>query len=121
MKLKLDENIPTGVAAILRGLGHDADTVVDEGLKGRSDPDIRAAAVAEQRFVITQDLGFGDIRLLTASTSPGVLLVRLRNPGRQKLTDRIHSLFETEDVEDVEAWKGCLVVATERKLRVRRR
>jgi hypothetical protein len=33
------------------------------------------------------------------------------------LAERIQSLFVTEDVS---TWSGCLVVATERKIRVRR-
>ena len=37
MRLKLDENIPTSAAARLRDLGHDTDTVHDEGLVGRDD------------------------------------------------------------------------------------
>ena len=42
---------------------------------------------------------------------------RLRVPGRTALFDRVLSLFRTEDVA---SWTGGLVIATERKLRVRR-
>lgn len=31
MKIKLDENLPSGLAKILAQLGHDADTITDEG------------------------------------------------------------------------------------------
>ncbi|HTE69448.1 MAG TPA: DUF5615 family PIN-like protein [Actinomycetes bacterium] len=34
MKLKLDENLPASAAESLRTLGHDVDTVADEGLAG---------------------------------------------------------------------------------------
>jgi len=34
VKFKLDENLPTELAADLRTLGHDAETVLDEGLRG---------------------------------------------------------------------------------------
>ena len=37
MKIKLDENLPIRAAQRLRGLGHDVDTVLEEGLGGRSD------------------------------------------------------------------------------------
>jgi hypothetical protein len=47
----------------------------------------------------------------------GLLLVRLRVPSRTALFDRVHLLLQTEDVS---TWRGCLVVATDRKLRVRR-
>lgn len=58
MKIKLDENLPARLADLLKSWGHDADTVADEGLKGRPDPDIWAAARKENRFLITQDLDF---------------------------------------------------------------
>lgn len=38
MKFKIDENLPSELAADLRHLGHEADTVFDEGLLGAKDP-----------------------------------------------------------------------------------
>ncbi|MBM3275598.1 MAG: DUF5615 family PIN-like protein [Candidatus Sericytochromatia bacterium] len=35
-----DENMPLPLAMALRSLGHDVDTVPDEGLAGRDDPRI---------------------------------------------------------------------------------
>jgi hypothetical protein len=37
MRIKLDENIPHRVAELLRGMGHDVDTVLGEDLKGKPD------------------------------------------------------------------------------------
>ena len=34
MKFKIDENLPAEICADLHGLGHDAETVPDEGLSG---------------------------------------------------------------------------------------
>ena len=34
MKIKLDENLPSRVASLLNGMGHDVHTVFDEGLAG---------------------------------------------------------------------------------------
>jgi len=117
MKIKLDENLPTALAEELRKLGYDTHTVPEEGLAGYVDPDIWAAAQNEGRFLVTQDLDFSDIRQFTPGTHAGILLVRLRNPGRVALTQTIRHIFATEDVAD---WDGCFVVATERKLRVHR-
>ena len=44
MKIKLDENLPATLVGILALLGHDADTVVDEGLKGEPDEVVWPAA-----------------------------------------------------------------------------
>ena len=117
MKIKLDENLPDRLVAVLTGLGHNVDTVRTEQLTGRADPDVWSAAQAAQRFLITQDLDFSDVRRYTPGTHAGLLLVRLTRPGRKALFERISTVFRTEKVED---WTGCLVVATEQKIRIRR-
>jgi predicted nuclease of predicted toxin-antitoxin system len=68
-------------------------------------------------FLITQDLDFSDMRLYTPGTHAGLLLVRLAHPGRDALVERVAALFATEPVDQ---WQGCLVVATDHKLRVKR-
>lgn len=40
MKIKLDENLPLRLVEILRELGHDVDTVPQEGLVGRCDESV---------------------------------------------------------------------------------
>jgi Domain of unknown function (DUF5615) len=40
VKFKLDENPPVELVTDLSGLGHDVDTVIDEGLRGAADPAI---------------------------------------------------------------------------------
>ncbi|MCC6522418.1 MAG: DUF5615 family PIN-like protein [Polyangiaceae bacterium] len=47
MRLKLDENLPATAAPRLAALGFDVDTVVEEGLGGRCDADVWAAAQRE--------------------------------------------------------------------------
>ena len=74
-------------------------------------------AQSEERFVITQDLDFSDIRKFAPGSHAGLLLVRRSSPGREALRVRVKILFENEDVS---AWSGCFVVATDRKLRVSR-
>ncbi len=117
MKIKLDENLPYSLARRLSELGHNADTVMDEGLSGATDPDVWAETQQEARFFITQDLDFSDIRQFKPGTHHGILLIRLNNPTRQALTERILHLYQTEDVE---MWQGCFVIVTDSKLRVRR-
>lgn len=117
MKIKLDENMPVALAEQLRKLGHDVHTVPEEALSGQSDPNIWRAAQAEQRFLITQDLDFSDARQFAPGTHAGIMLVRLRNPGRIALLQTVTQAFIDENVA---AWSGCVVVLTERKLRVHR-
>ncbi len=80
MKFKIDENLPASLAEALVGQGHDADTVHDENLVGRDDPTIADAARTEGRFLITQDIGLADMRSLVGSSTPGMMLLRLRDP-----------------------------------------
>lgn len=116
MKIKLDENIPLSLVAALHQLGHDVDTVLQENLKGADDGRIWIEIAKAGRFLVTQDLDFSDIVRLTQGLHPGVLLVRLRNPGRCEVAERIEAVFKSENVED---WKGRLVVVSEKKVRVR--
>jgi len=115
MKIKLDENLPARLAAILSSLHHDVHTVAQENLSGGSDRDVWEAAQRGARFLITQDLDFSDLRRFAPGTHCGILLVRLRSPDRQSLIRRVREVFEREGVS---GWTGCFVVVTERKVRV---
>ena len=117
MKLKLDENLPEALATALTALGHDVDNVRSEGFAGQNDGRIWEAAQDSRRFLITQDLDFSDIRKFAPGSHCGLMLVRLRNPGRMALTERIAEAFT---VEDTESWTQCFVLLTDHKLRVRR-
>jgi predicted nuclease of predicted toxin-antitoxin system len=83
VKIKLDENIPAGLIGILEDLGHDVDSVPQEGLGGEPDDTVWTATQAAGRFFITQDLDFSDIRRYQPGQHFGILLVRLRDPGRK--------------------------------------
>ena len=117
MKIKLDENLPARLVAALGSLGHDVDTVPSERLAGRDDVSEWSASQRAGRFLITQDLDFSDIRRYAPGTHDGLLLIRLMRPGRTALFERVHSLFKSERVEE---WTKCLVVATDRKVRIKR-
>src|SRR6185503_2982167 len=117
MKIRLDENMPAGLVGRLTALGHDVDTVPQEGIAGRDDPAVWDAAQRTSRFLITQDLDFSDVRTYQPGTHHGLMLVRLAAPGRLAVTHRVDSVFRTENVDQ---WRGCFVVVTDRKVRVRR-
>lgn len=53
MRIKLDENLPVRLSAILANLDHDVHTVAEENLSGRSDRDVWEAAQRDARFLIT--------------------------------------------------------------------
>jgi predicted nuclease of predicted toxin-antitoxin system len=115
VKLKLDENLPESLVGELCALGHDADNVRQEGIAGHDDAAVWSAAQEAERFLITQDLDFSDVRKFKPGTHCGLLLVRVPDAGRGELLRNIVALFKTADVE---SWSGCFVVQTSSKLRV---
>ena len=116
MKVKLDENLPLRLVSVLENMGHDVDTVADEGLSGMPDEDVWLAAQQESRFLITQDLDFSDTRRFKPSTHSGILLVRLREPGANAMLHQIASAMK--DIPK-ELLPGSFIVLTEHKLRIK--
>jgi predicted nuclease of predicted toxin-antitoxin system len=98
VKLKLDENIAASAGARLAILGFDVDTVLDEGLRGRPDADVWAAAQSERRFFITQDLDFSDTRTFAPGTHEGLLLVRLPDAEQWRIADYLVAWFSAPDI-----------------------
>jgi predicted nuclease of predicted toxin-antitoxin system len=117
MKVKLDENLPVRLVEILKRSGHEVDTVPSENLAGKPDSNVWAAARSAGRFFITQDLDFSDVRQFAPGSHPGILIVRLREPGANALIDRIASTLKEHPLESL---AGCFAVLSDRKLRVRR-
>ncbi len=117
MRVKLDENLPKRLCAVLQAGGHQPDTVQDEGLTGRADAEVWQAAQDSGALFITQDLDFSDLRRFLPGSHCGIVLVRLKEPGRDALYQRLRLVVETEDIE---GWQGCHVVVSDRKTRVRR-
>ncbi|MBN2580386.1 MAG: DUF5615 family PIN-like protein [Pirellulales bacterium] len=117
MRIKLDENLPTDLSAVLESFGHEVDTVPQEGLVSKPDEEIWQAVNRENRFFMTQDLDFSDVRKYTPGTHPGLLLLRLESPSRKAIISRVQSILQTVPIDQ---WSGCLVVATDHKIRIRR-
>jgi predicted nuclease of predicted toxin-antitoxin system len=109
------QNIPGELAALFSMF--DIETAFEEGLSQADDADLWAACQTEERLLVTQDLGFSDLRRFLPGSHFGILLVRLKNPSRQSLKSRITALLSDSEIE---TWKGCFVIATDTKLRVRR-
>jgi predicted nuclease of predicted toxin-antitoxin system len=61
MKFKLDENFGPTVQTLIQNRGHDCQTVRQEKLSGAKDATVLAAAVAEQRILLTMDHDFGNV------------------------------------------------------------
>ncbi len=117
IRLKLDENLPVRLVGQLGALGYDVDTVPQEDLAGETDDRVWSAAQHAGRFFITQDLDFSDIRRFVPGTHPGLLLARVPQDDQWRLCEYVTGWFRSPDAS---TWTGCVVVATPRKVRVRR-
>ena len=117
MKVKLDENVPVGLVSDLRLHGHEAATVVGQGLGGAADPVVWRKVQAEGRFLITMDLDFSDVRSYPPGSHPGILLLRPHRDGRKAIIALVRNVLRRADLDSM---AGCLAVADEHKTRVRR-
>lgn len=117
MRIKLDENLPESLLVSLASLGHEVDSARLEGLTGKPDPEVWQAAQKQKRFFITQDLDFSDVRKFAPGTHEGLLLIRLRLPSRLALARRLLEVFRSFSAN---AWSGCFVLVTDRKVRIRK-
>jgi len=86
VKFILDENLPVELARHLQSLGHDTDTVIDEGLRGVADQAVVDAAQTGDRILMTLDKGIGNIRRFPISQHGGVVLLRPDTAGRKAVT-----------------------------------
>ena len=89
--------------------------LMGENLAGCPDHDVWMAVQNSGRFLITQDLDFSNLHQFRPGSHHGLMLVRLRNPSRQVLVERLRSVFVNENVS---AWARCFVLLTDRKIRV---
>lgn len=61
-RIKLDENLSRYLKPELERRGHDVHTAAEEGLSGKSDAVVGAAARREKRMLFTLDIEFADMR-----------------------------------------------------------
>ncbi|MBS1828206.1 MAG: DUF5615 family PIN-like protein [Acidobacteria bacterium] len=116
MKIKLDENLPAELAEDLSQLGHDADTVADEGLAGARDELVIAAANRDSRVLFTLDKGIADFHRFPQLPGAGVVLFRPESMGRGTVLEFIRArllMLQTMDLN------GRLTVVGASRVRIR--
>ena len=117
MRIKVDEDLPRAAVQMLRHHGHEAVSVPEQGMGGAKDHSLWQAVQAEQRFLVTADKGFGDIRRYPPGTHEGVLLLR---PDQAGIRPVLELLQQTLRAYDLGALAGAVAVVTPRGVRVRR-
>jgi predicted nuclease of predicted toxin-antitoxin system len=116
VRFKIDENLPRDIAGDLRKLGHEAETVVEEGLTGKSDQVILHLVEAETRVLLTMDKGIADVRAYPPQNYAGIVLFRPRTAGRTATLTLVRSFLPTLVKTDP---SGRLFVVSEAGIRIR--
>lgn len=112
----MDENLLVELKEMLCNAGHDAATVLDEGLGGGDDPGIMGACQREGRVLVTLDLDFSDIRTYRPSEHSGIIVLRLR---RQDTPHVLSVVREMIPLIRSEPLKKHLWVVEEHRIRIR--
>lgn len=118
MRFLVDENLSRRLPELLASYGHDAEHVVDAGLRSAFDNEVLQAARRNQRILISADTDFGTLLAMERADRPSVILIR-RITNRRVL--QLAAVIEANLAglgADLEA--GCVVVFDADRIRVRR-
>lgn len=119
MRFLIDEDLPRALLLSLQAAGIEAVRVVDEGLRGRPDDEIFAAAIARGLILLTGDLGFGNRSRLTRLPHPGIVIARFPNDTPPKVIARLITTALVELTDDEVS--GGLTIIEPGRVRLRRR
>jgi predicted nuclease of predicted toxin-antitoxin system len=116
-RLKVDENLPSEIADLLVAYGHDAMTVLDQGWQGLADGDLWRRIQAEDRWLVTADKEFGDLRRYPPGTHRGVILLRAAEESLDAYLQLAGTALASIKLDEI---AGAVVVVTDRGVRIRR-
>ena len=117
LKITVDEDLPHQAVKLLREKGYDAASVIELGMGGWKDPQLWIAVQSAERFLVTADKGFGDIRVYPPGKHFGILLLRPDEDGIRPVIELLQQVLNSYKLEDL---GGTVTVATPRGIRMRR-
>ncbi len=116
MRFKIDETLPVEVVELLTSSGHDAVSVVDQGLGGADDPNVAKICNSGNRCLVTLDTDFSEIRTYPPGSHPGIIVFRLAQQDKQSILAVTSRLLVTLELR---ALDGALWIVDEQRIRVR--
>lgn len=117
MKLLLDQGLPRTAASFLRNAGIDKLHVGEIGYSSADDATILRKARAEGRVVVTLDADFHALMVLSGSTSPSIIRIRLEGLRGEKAASLILSVISHCEEDLIQ---GALVTVQAGRIRIRR-
>ena len=115
--IKVDEDLPRSAASLLRESGYDAASVIEQKMGGWKDPAIWTAIQEENRFLVTADKGFADVRAHPPGKHAGILLLR---PDEDGIRPVIELLIQVLTAYRLDNLAGSVTVVTSRGIRIRK-
>lgn len=86
MRFVVDAQLPPALARMVAGAGHEAQHVLDVGLRDADDLDIWSYALAHETIILTKDEDFV-ARSLRGGPAPIVVWLRIGNTSRRALAE----------------------------------
>ena len=117
MRFLADMGVSQGIVERLRGQGHDAVHLRDQGLQKSPDNEVFAKAATEQRILLTFDLDFGEIVAFSEARNPSVVLFRVQDTRTDQVWARLQYALPMAK-EELDS--GAIVVVEDRRIRIRR-
>jgi predicted nuclease of predicted toxin-antitoxin system len=116
LRFLVDMPLAPALAAWLREQGHDAVHAAELKLERAADSDIVSRAQLDGRTIITADLDYPRLLVLSRTASPSLILFRDGDWSDAEVIERLHAVLNTLSDRDVEE----SIIVIERH-RVRRR
>lgn len=117
MRFKLDENLDARLATLLIERGHEADSVVAEGLGGASDENLVRRCTEDRRVLVTLDLDFADPLRFPPAGGPGIMVLRPQRNTLAMIRETLSSALPALQRDQIE---GALWIVEPGRVRVHR-
>jgi predicted nuclease of predicted toxin-antitoxin system len=115
--IKVDEDLPRAAVDLLCKHGYDAISVIDQQMGGWKDSFLWKAIQKENRFLVTADKGFANLRTYPPGKHAGILLLRPDEDGVPPIIDLLKKVLVLYKLTDL---AGNITVATPRAIRTRK-
>jgi predicted nuclease of predicted toxin-antitoxin system len=116
VRFKLDENLPRKAVELLVTAGHDAVSVLDQGLGGANDRRLMAVCRDEGRALVSLDLDFSNIEAYPPEDYFGIVVLR---PSKQDAGEILRTLGRTLPLLGEEQLRGRLWIVRQDSVRIR--
>lgn len=117
MRFKVDEDLPSDVAQIMRDAGYDAASIVEQKMTGEKDGRIWEHVQLEGRCLVTADKGFAILAMRHSTHHQGLILFRLPRESRDGYIALSRRLVTSGKLRDI---PGNITVVSPESIRTHR-